>query len=206
MYRVLRAPSPLTPTASDNPPSIPTPEEGGWLDWCYMIAVVVLILGFLGCCIGLILFNSSLIYPTPGMVSDCADLLWANRVHVTVHMLSLLWIGAVCYLFVRSRPRDAVYGWSVAVTVVCVGFVVFYGLLMRMLSAQIDLAGPNSACVRAMGVGSDMRQRTDLVDHANLLIVLDILCIVGYALGIFSGFVRVCIRCLQRGDGGKAAP
>jgi hypothetical protein len=207
MYRVLRAP--LTPSPPLTPHSILTPEEDepGWLDRCFVLALVISIVAWILCCIGLMLFGSSLVHPNSGMVSDCADLLWVNRMHVGVHMVSLLWIPGVFYLFSHARSRDAVYGWSVAVTVVCIGFVVLYSLLMGLLSVRIDLAGPNSACARAMGVGPDLRPKTDLVDHAQYLKNLDILCLVGYALGSFSGFVPLCARCLRRGDGGgKEAP
>jgi hypothetical protein len=133
------------------------------------------------------MYHSLLISPTPEMVRDCADLLWANTLHVIVHMLTPFWIGAACYLFVRSSPRDAV-GWSVALTVLCVFYVVIFGFLLVMLSARIDLA---------------QRAGKDLVDYSGLLKFHDIMCLVGYSLGIVFGFVRVCARC---GDGGKEAP
>jgi hypothetical protein len=171
------------------PPSTPTPEEGkldrleGYLTGGFIFIVLLSLIMWVVCICGLAMYHSLLFSPTPEMVRDCADLLWANTLHVIVHMLSPFWIGAVCYLFVRSSPRDGLYGWSVALTVLCVFYVGVFSFLLVMLSARIDLA---------------QRAGKDLVDYSGLLKFHDIMCLVGYALGSVCGFVRVCARCLQQ--------
>jgi hypothetical protein len=194
MYRILRAPASLPPPASDAPPSTPTPEEGkldrleGYLTGGFIFIVLLLLVMWVVCICGLVMYHSVIFSPTLEVALDCAELLWANTLHVIVHMLSPFWIGAVCYLFVRSSPRDGLYGWSVALTVLCGFYVGVFSFLLVMLSARIDLA---------------QRAGKDLLDYSGLLKFHDIMCLVGYALGIVFGFVRVCARC---GDGGKEAP